>query len=95
MLLLISKRRKKASNARMKPKSVTVVILKEMPSIVPRGQARKKLQKSNRIAKIPLKRYMSSSEVRKAIVDTFRSFDDIETAQYLQCSYARQHYSTS
>ncbi len=76
--------KKKATNTMMKPKRVTVVLLKGMPPTVPKGYTRSKLTKANRIAKISLKRCMASSEVRKVISDTFSGFNT-ESAQYLRC----------
>lgn len=79
-------RKKKACNTRMKPKSVSVVIVNDVPSIVPKGRIRSKLTKSNQIAKISLRRSMSSSEVRRAIVDAFPAISDVETAKFLCCN---------
>lgn len=70
----------------MKPKSVSVVIVNDVPSIVPKGRIRSKLTKSNQIAKISLRRSMSSSEVQRAIVDAFPAISDVETAKFLCCN---------
>jgi hypothetical protein len=78
-------KKKKASNSRMKSKTVSVVILKDIPDKVPKGYARSKLMKSNRIAKVQLQRCMTSLQVRKIITDQFSAFINMEGAQFLQC----------
>lgn len=77
--------KKKASNQRMKPRMVTVVLLKQKPETVPKGHSRKKMKQSGRIVKVQLKRCMTTSEVRDVIVDSFSDFEDIRSAQFLRC----------
>jgi hypothetical protein len=78
------KSKKKATNQRIKPKTISVVLLKERPACVPKGHARKKLKRAGRIEKIELKRCMSSLEVRNVVVQAFPAFQDVESAQYLR-----------
>lgn len=77
--------KKKATNQRMKPKSVTVVLLDQKPSTVPKGHSRKKLKKAGRIARIQLMRCMTVAEVRDAVVDNFTDFENIKSFQFLRC----------
>ena len=77
--------KKKATNQRMKTKTLTVVLLKEKPAIVPKGHSRHKLKDSGRIAKLQFKRCMKASQVRNIISNGFSEFEGIETAQYLRC----------
>ncbi len=77
--------KKKATNQRMKPKVVTVVLLCQKPDCVPKGHSRKKLKLSGRIQKIQFMRCMKTSEVRETIVNSFSGFNNVETAQFLRC----------
>lgn len=77
--------KKKATNQRMKMKTVTVVLLKEKPAVVPKGRSRTKLRDSGRVKKLQFKRCTTVSEVRSIITGAFSEFEDIATAQYLHC----------
>ena len=77
--------KKKATNQRMKNKTLSVVLLKEKPSVVPKGRLRAKLLESGRIIKLQFKRCMKSSEVRNIISSGFGEFEGVQTAQYLRC----------
>lgn len=79
------KAKKKATNLRIKPKNISVVLLREKPHFVPKGHLRKKLKERGRIAKLEFKRSMTSSEVRSLIVDAFSGFEGTESAQFLCC----------
>ena len=83
--VVASQQAKKKSNQRMKPKTVTVVLLDCKPDVVPKGHLRKKLKKAGRIVKITLKRCMTVSEVRDILIQSFPNFDNIESAQFLCC----------
>lgn len=50
------KSKKKATNQRIKPKMLTVVLLSQKPDFVPKGHSRKKLKKAGRILKVEFKR---------------------------------------
>lgn len=78
------KSKKKATNQRIKPKILTVVLLAKKPEFVPKGHLRKKLTKSGRIQKIEFKRSMTSSEVKSVIGEGFSGFET-ESAQFLRC----------
>ena len=78
--------KKKATNhQRMKTKTLTVVLLKEKPAIVPKGRSRSKLKDSGRIVKLQFKCCMKASQVRSIISSGFSEFKGIEGAQYLRC----------
>lgn len=77
--------KKKATNQRMKPRTVTAVLLDHKPEVVPKGHLRKKLKKAGRVVKITFKRCMTASEVREILVEAFADFDNIESFQFLQC----------
>lgn len=77
--------KKKATNQRMKPKIITIVLLDRKPHTVPKGHLRKKLKDAGRIVKLQLKRCMTACEVRDIIVDGFRDFSYIQSAQFLRC----------
>ena len=77
--------KKKATNQRMKNKTLSVVLLKEKPAVVPKGRSRSKLTDCGRIVKLQFKRCMKASEVRNIICRAFSEFQGVETAQYLRC----------
>ena len=77
--------KKKATNQRMKNKTLSVVLLKEKPAVVPKGRSRSKLTESGRIVKLQFKRCMKASEVRNVISNAFSEFQGVEKAQYLRC----------
>lgn len=77
--------KKKATNQRMKVKTVTVVLLKEKPAVVPKGRSRSKLRDSGRVKKLQFKRCIKAADVRTIISSAFSEFEGIETAQYLRC----------
>ena len=77
--------KKKASNQRMKIKTLSVVLLKEKGGSVPKGRSRSKLRECGRIVRLQFKRCMKTDEVRKIIKDGFPGFACIETLQYLRC----------
>ena len=79
------KAKKKATNQRMKSKTLFVVLLKEKPAVVPKGRSRSKLTECGRIVKVQFKRCMKASEVRNVICSAFSEFQRVETAQYLRC----------
>ena len=79
------KRRKKAANTRVKPRTIAVVLMKKRRMFVPKGYARSQLNKAGCIIKLEFRRNMSSQEVKNVILRGFSKFDDVENAQYLRC----------
>ena len=77
--------KKKATNQRMKKKTLCVVLLEEKPASVPKGRLRSKLLESGRKIKLQFKCCMKASEVRNFICDDFSEFEGVQTAQYLRC----------
>jgi hypothetical protein len=65
------KRKKKATNLRIKPRKVTLVLLCKKPVYVPRGHLRKKLRNEGRVIQVELKRCMSAEEVWETIIEAF------------------------
>ena len=76
--------KKKASNTRMKPKNINVVLCRKKPTLVPKGHSRKQLRSSGRIVKLQFKRCMTVSQVGSTITDDFSEFN-VEEYQYLRC----------
>ena len=78
-------RKKKAANLRVRPKSISVVMLESMPTHVPKGHARYKLVKKGHVKQIFFRRNMTAEEVRAIIVGEFAGIDNVQTAQFLRC----------
>ena len=76
--------KKKSTYQRVK-KTLSVVLLKGKPAVVPKGRSRSKLTDCGRIVKLHFKRFMKAFEVRNIICRAFSEFQGVETAQYLQC----------
>ena len=55
-------------------KSITAVLLPEVPGKVPKGGARTKLSKGGQISKIQTRRNMSYSKIKRIMSTTFASF---------------------
>ena len=84
-VVLGAQKKKKATNMRIKPKCVSVVMLPAMPQHVPKGYARSKLCKSGHIRQLLFRRNMSPEEVRSLIEKEFKAFEGIQSAQFLKC----------
>lgn len=66
-----------------KPRNVTIVLLNNMPPIVPRGHTRRKLRMEERIKKLQFLRMMSACAVREAISNGFSK--NVNEAVFLHC----------
>lgn len=86
--------KKKASNTRMKPKNINVVLCGKMPQLVPKGRSRRELQNNERIVKLQFRRSMTVSQVRSTITSGFSKFD-VEMYQYLRCGQDNNYYYVS
>ena len=64
-------KKKKFSTGTSKLSAVTVILLKNYQTRVPKGDYRQELIHDNRVKKVELNRRMTPSEVNKAIVDKF------------------------
>ena len=76
-------RKKSVSKTKGRSKLLTVLVVKEIPSCIPKGAARECLRKKGQVKDIPFQRYLSQDEVNGLIADTFSNLGDI-TIQYLQ-----------
>ena len=78
-------KKKKASNTKYKGrcKSVNVVVLKELPNIVPRGSIRTRLETFGRIKDLYFHRVMSEKEVNDVILSGFEDIG-VESFRFLK-----------
>ena len=73
-VVLPQKKKKKAAiKSHKKPSTVTVVLLKEYSSIVPKGKRRQVLASRGRVKKVMLQRTMKPVEVKDAILQVFKA----------------------
>ena len=80
--------RKKAGTPRKgRAKRLKVVILKDIPSSIPKGSRRESLRKDGWVAEIPFHRCMTSAEVMKHVQACFNGLGDVSNLQFL---HARQ-----
>ena len=77
------RRKKSASKGKGRSKLVTVVVLNEIPSCIPKGATREHLRKIGRIKEIAFQRYFDEEEVEKILTENFSSLGEIDL-QYLQ-----------
>ena len=75
---------KKATNQRIKPKKLSIVLLGSKQEKVPKGNKRKLLKLSGRIKTLDFKRCMTVQDVRNILVEGFKEFD-LQNVQYLIC----------
>ena len=81
------KAKKKAAIPRGgKPRTITTVLLDDIPPIVPRGAVRRKLTEKGRIKKIQIRRSMGPSEVRRVLGNAFSEFCGVSKATFLKCN---------
>ena len=78
------KAKKKATNQRIKPKNLNVVLLQQKEEKVPKGKKRATLNASGRIKKLEFKRCMTADEVRATIMNGISNFD-AQKIQFLCC----------
>lgn len=76
-------RKKSASKAKGRAKTLTVVVVNEIPACIPKGAAREHLRKIGRIKDIAIQRYLDEEEVTDLLTESFSDLGDI-TLQYLQ-----------
>jgi len=76
--------KKKATNQRIKPRKLNVVLLQEREDKVPKGKKRAGLNMSGRIKKLEFKRCMTADEVKNTISNGF-SNHDVQKIQFLCC----------
>lgn len=78
------KRKKKKAITRDRPKKISVVLLPDFMQVVPKGNARKRLNKDGRIKKLEFRRNMSFLQARNVIVKSFAGFK-LKDIQVLCC----------
>ena len=84
------RRKKSASQLKGRSKQITVVLLSNIPSSIPKGAAREQLKKKGKVREVPFQRYMSEEEVKEVLVENFECLSDSEV-QFLQ-SHKAIHY---
>ena len=84
-VVIDTQKKKKAANIRIRPKTISVVILPSMPQHVPKGYARTKLVRMGHVKQVVFCRNMSSDEVRSTITNKFPTIEGVESAQFLRC----------
>ena len=76
----IQKKKKAVIRCHNKPSNITVVLLKEFSSIVPKGKRRKVLASRGRMKQVRFLRLMSPLEVKNAIL---RIFKDLNVTSFI------------
>lgn len=74
-------RRKKGAKGRSK--TLTVVVINEIPACIPKGAMRERLRKIGRIKDIAFQRYFDEEEVKDLLTESFSHLGDVNF-QYLQ-----------
>ena len=77
--------RKKKKAFRSKPSNITVVVLPQFVSYVPRGKKREQLKRDNRLKVLSFERRMTPKQVQEVIKKGFANLK-LETWTYLDCS---------
>ena len=67
-------------------KRVNVVLLKRIPSRIPKGIDRNKLKEGGRVVEVAFQRSMTSTETMETITDAFKDLGGVEKLQFLQAS---------
>lgn len=84
---MAEQQRQKKSTSKPKTKgrskSITVIIVSQLPGSIPKGAARERLRKIGRVKDIPFQRYLNEDEVEELITESFSSLGNI-AVQYLQ-----------
>ena len=71
-----------------KTRTITAVLLKELPPKVPKGPSRTKLSNEGRISKIKIRRSMTSLQVKELIANSFSSFPKAKSVKFIKCDQA-------
>ena len=79
-------RKKKAAIPRYKgrAKCLTTVVLKDLPSTIPKGGPRDKLKEAGRVKELCFRRILSEKEVNTLILEGFQGIK-LSEFEYLQC----------
>ena len=65
------RRKKFASQSKGRSKQITVVLLSNIPSSIPKGAAREELKKKGKVREVAFQRYMDEEEVKEVLVENF------------------------
>ena len=77
------RRKKSAAKAKGRSKTITVIVLKEIPSCIPKGPMRERLRKMGRIKDIAFQRYLDEEDVKDLLAESFSDLGGV-SFQYLQ-----------
>ncbi len=77
------RRKKGAKGAKGRSKTLTVVVVNEIPACIPKGAMRERLRKIGRIKDIAFQRYLDEEEVHDLLKESFSDLGDV-SFQYLQ-----------
>ena len=70
-----------------KARIITAVLMRDLPSKVPRGAFRRRLSSEGRIAKISIRRSMTSAQINDVISNSF-SVGNAKNAKFVKCNQA-------
>lgn len=65
-------KKKKAATKRQRPSNITVIMMKEYSSTIPKGKLRQRLSTRGRILSLRFSRNMSNLEVKNQIIRAFK-----------------------
>ena len=66
-----------------KPKKITFVLMKDRPTIIPRGNSRIKLKEEGRVKQINISRSMTAHEVKDMLENAFSTFNDVHSSIFM------------
>ena len=89
--MVIAEQQQAANSLIKRSKTVTVVLLKEIPATLPRGPIREQLRRFGRIKNISVNQTMTESEVKNLIMTTYL---DIAIHQFEYLGVTKSHSLT-
>ena len=78
-----------ASQSKGRSKQITVVLLSNIPSSIPKGAAHEQLKKKGKVREVPFQRYMSEEEVKEVLIE------DFECLSYSEVQFLQSHKNNS
>lgn len=78
------RRKKAATLGKGRAKKLKVVVLKEIPSSIPKGSQRDSLKRKGRIMDLSFHRCMTSKETVEHISNAFKDLGNVDNLQFLQ-----------
>lgn len=76
-------RRKKSATPKGRSKLITVVLLKDILSSIPKGATREQLKKKGQVKDVAFQRHFSEDEVMEVLAENFEALSDSEV-EFLQ-----------